>query len=257
MPFSLFRRNDLRNEDDNNFGFAPQNTWDRRTLLQLSILLLIVPAQLILTDWMGTPEFQRSDMIRRMVTNAQFYYEKYCVDVNTWRKALKVWVYTQALNIDEEDDEIQKITADSDSDDKNKDRIKSGDGLLGASLEVHSPRAVDVKFRVGQVIKHKLFKYRAVIVGWDERPRAPKDWFSGAVPDKQMTSYLNQPFYSVLIDTRDRAPQTTYVPSANIELLEYTRIIHPSLDDYFEHFDGKSQYVMRPWLKRIYPHDGP
>ena len=47
---------------------------------------------------------------------------------------------------------------------------------------MHSPRAVDVKYRVGQVVKHKLYKYRAVIIGWDERPRAPRDWFTGESP---------------------------------------------------------------------------
>ncbi|XP_075243521.1 uncharacterized protein LOC142337849 isoform X2 [Convolutriloba macropyga] len=255
MPFSFpfFRRPDFRN-GENDFGFGLNNNqWDRRTVLQLSLLILIVPAQLILTDWLGTPEFQRSDMIRRMVTNAQFYYEKYCVDVSSWRKALKIWVYTKALNIED----IDEIDLTKKKDHKEVNNAKSRDGLLGASMVVHSPRAVDVHFRVGQVIKHKLYNYRAVIIGWDERPKAPKDWFTGAVPEKQMATYLDQPFYSVLIDTRDRAPQTTYVPSANIQLLPNNRIIHPSVDDYFEYFDGYSQYVMRPWLKRIYPHDGP
>ena len=89
---------------------------------------------------------------------------------------------------------------------------------------MHSPRPIDVQYRVGQVIKHKLFNYRAVIIGWDERPKAPKGWFQGAVPESEMATYVNQPFYSVLIDTRDRAPQTTYVPSFNIVLLPHNRV---------------------------------
>ena len=96
--------------------------------------------------------------------------------------------------------------------------------LVVASLEVHSPRPIDVQYRVGQVIKHKIFNYRAVIIGWDERPKAPKGWFEGAVPDSELAKHVNQPFYSVLIDTRDRAPQTTYVPSSNIELLPHNRV---------------------------------
>jgi len=33
-----------------------------------------------------------------------------------------------------------------------------------------------VKFRIGQVIRHKIHGYRAVIIGWDETARAPEQW---------------------------------------------------------------------------------
>lgn len=34
----------------------------------------------------------------------------------------------------------------------------------------------------------------------------------------------------------------------NMEIVKHTKILHPSVDDYFEHFDG-SQYLPRPWLR--------
>ena len=34
----------------------------------------------------------------------------------------------------------------------------------------------DIKFRIGQVIKHKLWGYKAVIVGWDQQTNAPEEW---------------------------------------------------------------------------------
>ena len=30
--------------------------------------------------------------------------------------------------------------------------------------------------RVGQVVKHKRWGYRGVIIGWDEKARAPESW---------------------------------------------------------------------------------
>ena len=41
---------------------------------------------------------------------------------------------------------------------------------------LRSPRADYVKFRIGQVIRHKIDGYRAVIIGWDETARAPNQW---------------------------------------------------------------------------------
>jgi len=35
------------------------------------------------------------------------------------------------------------------------------------SAEVRNPRPPHVKFRVGQVVRHKRFGYRGVIIGWD------------------------------------------------------------------------------------------
>ena len=35
------------------------------------------------------------------------------------------------------------------------------------SYEIRSPKPLDVQFRVGQVVRHKIWGYRGVIVGWD------------------------------------------------------------------------------------------
>jgi len=35
------------------------------------------------------------------------------------------------------------------------------------SAAVRSPRPAHVKFRVGQVVHHRRFGYRGVIIGWD------------------------------------------------------------------------------------------
>jgi hemimethylated DNA binding protein len=50
------------------------------------------------------------------------------------------------------------------------------------------------------------------------------------------------------------APQMTYVVEENLEIVKQIKITHPSVDAYFENYDG-SQYLARPWLKEIYPKD--
>ena len=114
--------------------------------------------------------------------------------------------------------------------------------------------------------------YRGVIIGWDEKARAPESWLrqmhgehepewrnqsvGDSPPDHQLTlSLYCRPNYAVLVDTRDRpAPQITYVPQENLETVKHTKILHPSVEDYFETFDG-SQYLPRPWLRTIYRRD--
>lgn len=48
--------------------------------------------------------------------------------------------------------------------------------VMLASPNIRSPRSEYVKFHVGQVIRHKLYGYRAVIIGWDEIASAPDQW---------------------------------------------------------------------------------
>ena len=43
--------------------------------------------------------------------------------------------------------------------------------LILDSPDPRSPRPDHVKYRVGQVIKHKVWGYRGIIVGWDEQAR--------------------------------------------------------------------------------------
>ncbi len=47
---------------------------------------------------------------------------------------------------------------------------------LLASPSIRSSRSENVKFRVGQVVRHKIYGYRAVIIGWDEIASAPDEW---------------------------------------------------------------------------------
>jgi hemimethylated DNA binding protein len=114
--------------------------------------------------------------------------------------------------------------------------------------------------------------YRGVIVGWDETAIAPKDWLDKMHKNRKVSflSFIkcfasqlvslcqdlrNLPNYSVLIDTRDKLiPQIAYVPEENIEIVENVKIIHPLVEHYFEQWDG-ALYLLRPWLRKVYPQD--
>lgn len=54
---------------------------------------------------------------------------------------------------------------------------RNPDGHFGASAEPRSPRPSTVKFRVGQVVRHKKWNYRGVIVGWDEKLKVVLSFF--------------------------------------------------------------------------------
>lgn len=132
------------------------------------------------------------------------------------------------------------------------------------------PRPPHIKFKVGQVFRHRKSKYRAVIIGWDEVANAP-DWWLKEIHQNKAVSTLslkqqsstsllkewsNNPNYLVLIDTRDKhIPQIGYVIEENIEVITDQRVIHPFLDKYFERLGPKGSYILRPWLQRIYPFD--
>ena len=45
------------------------------------------------------------------------------------------------------------------------------EGYFASSIDIRKPRPPNVAYRVGQVIKHKKWGYRGVIVGWDEKAK--------------------------------------------------------------------------------------
>ncbi|MBS0358340.1 MAG: heat shock protein HspQ [Proteobacteria bacterium] len=85
------------------------------------------------------------------------------------------------------------------------------------------------KFNVGQVIHHKLFDYRGIIVDIDPQFQQSEQWY-------QMLAKTNppkdKPWYHVLVDDTD---YITYVAEQNLEEdEEKTPINHPDLYRFFE-----------------------
>ncbi|VDN24674.1 unnamed protein product [Gongylonema pulchrum] len=97
---------------------------------------------------------------------------------------------------------------------------------FGASLEPRDPRPPYVKYRVGDVVRHKVHGYKGVIIGWDEKAVAPQTWLDKTHKGRKASVHFSpewseMPNYSIIIDTRDRLiPQLAYVVEENIELGE-------------------------------------
>ena len=222
---------------------------DRRAAIQLGLLLMAVPAQYLFTKFMSTTDSQRSHAIRNLVNDAAIFKEKYL----SW-KSWKQWCSDifGSMSSFSDDPNVDDLQGESPA--LEVILYKDPQGYFAASAQPRSPRPPNVQYRIGQVIKHKVWGYRGVIIGWDPKCRAPEEWIK-QMHREDKPEWRNMPNYSILVDTRDRlTPQVTYVPEENLEVISNMKIMHPGIEDYFEGFDG-AQYLPRPWMKVVYPHD--
>lgn len=93
------------------------------------------------------------------------------------------------------------------------------------------------KFAIGQIIKHKLFNYRGVIIDVDFNFLGSEEWYEKVARTKPPK---DQPWYHVLVDN---SIQQTYVAERNLEVSEViTPINHPVLESYFSRLES-GQYI--------------
>jgi heat shock protein HspQ len=90
------------------------------------------------------------------------------------------------------------------------------------------------KFHRGQVVQHKLFDYRGVVVGVDQTFQLPEEWYEQVARSRPPK---DQPWYHVLVHG---AGQATYVAERNLESGPGGQPVeHPMLDRFFDKFsDG-------------------
>lgn len=98
------------------------------------------------------------------------------------------------------------------------------------------------KFERGQLVRHRRYKYRGVIVDFDLNCQADDSWYysNQTQPDK------NQTWYHVLVHDTD---MTTYAAEENLtEDTIMAPINHPLIEYFFEAFNGDS-YTRneKPW----------
>ncbi len=91
------------------------------------------------------------------------------------------------------------------------------------------------KFSVGDLIHHRLFDYRGVIVDVDRSFQGSEAWYQNVARSRPPK---DKPWYHVLVDGSDHS---TYVAERNLETDEKLQpITHPSLNQFFSGFnDGK------------------
>ena len=99
--------------------------------------------------------------------------------------------------------------------------------------------AINVNFSVGQIVHHKLFDYRGVVIDVDPTFQGSEDWYQQMAKSRPPK---DRPWYHVLIDG---ATQRTYVAERNLEPdTEGGPVNHPDITDYFQGL-GDDGYILR------------
>ncbi len=87
-------------------------------------------------------------------------------------------------------------------------------------------------FSVGQLIQHRRFDYRGVIVDVDPTFQGTEEWYEEMARSRPPR---DKPWYHVLVDG---ASHTTYVAERNLEADTSGKpIYHPALDHFFARFE--------------------
>jgi len=93
-------------------------------------------------------------------------------------------------------------------------------------------------FAPGQLVRHKLFNYRGVVVDVDADFQGTEEWYDAVALSRPPK---DQPWYHVLVDSSNRE---TYVAERNLDVDQFgTPIQHPYVPVYFEAFENGS-YVL-------------
>ena len=92
-----------------------------------------------------------------------------------------------------------------------------------------SARTSSAKFSVGQLIHHKQFDYRGVIVDVDPTFEGTEEWYDNVARSRPPK---DKPWYHVLVHGADHQ---TYVAERNLETDDTGKPIdHPYVDLYFD-----------------------
>jgi heat shock protein HspQ len=98
------------------------------------------------------------------------------------------------------------------------------------------------QFDVGQLVKHRRYGYRGVVVAFDHSCQAPENWYHS----NQTQPDINQPWYHVLVhqsDTVTYAAQSSLMADEEVAAIE-----HPLIDVFFSDLVA-GRYIRndRPW----------
>lgn len=92
----------------------------------------------------------------------------------------------------------------------------------------------NANFSIGQLIHHRLFDYRGVIVDVDPEYAGSQEWYEHVAKTRPPK---NRPWYHILVDGSD---VETYVAEQNLEEdQEHAPIEHPMVGNYFADFSGE------------------
>ena len=98
----------------------------------------------------------------------------------------------------------------------------------------------NAKFRIGQLVEHKLFNYRGVIYDVDPEFQGTSEWYETVALTRPPK---DKPWYKILVHN---AVHETYVAERNLEADESEKSVnHPLIDIYFDGFANGLYSVIR------------
>lgn len=96
----------------------------------------------------------------------------------------------------------------------------------------------NTQFAIGQVVRHRLYEFRGVIVDVDPEYNSTEEWWE-SIPEEQRPS-RDQPFYHLLAEN-DSEAYHAYVSEQNL-LIDYSGepLHNPEVAEVFGDFHGDS-----------------
>ncbi len=92
---------------------------------------------------------------------------------------------------------------------------------------------INAKFDVGQIVLHRLFNYRGVVIDVDPDFQNSEEWYDQVALSRPPK---NKPWYRVLVHN---AVHETYVAERNLEPDDLNEpIIHPLVNEFFDNFEN-------------------
>jgi len=109
-------------------------------------------------------------------------------------------------------------------------------------VEASGHAQTNTQFQIGQLVKHRRYGYRGVVVAYDPSCQADDDWYNAnrTQPDR------NQPWYHVLVSESD---QITYPAESSLTVDDSgDEISNPLISHFFTSFD-QGRYIRneRSW----------
>jgi heat shock protein HspQ len=102
----------------------------------------------------------------------------------------------------------------------------------------------EAKFKLGQVVRHRLFDFRGIIFDVDPLFNNTDEWYE-RIPEERRPR-KDQPFYHLLAENEDKTTYIAYVSQQNLEK-DHSKVPfnHPSVKLLFDGNDSEGNYIVR------------
>ena len=105
---------------------------------------------------------------------------------------------------------------------------------LSASPQTRQPDMPTAKFRIGQVVKHRVYPFRGVIFDVDPVFANTEEWYQSIPPE--IRPRKDQPFYHLLAENAE-STYIAYVSEQNLVPDETGKPVgHPQVEEMFADF---------------------